>query len=300
MRIGKSRHTAKNQAREELQKQNPEKGVSAVLVRVDTIHSINTYTTYIEHASHFVDWCINEKGINKYTSLNKIEPLAKEYLQHREEEGKSLYTLKSEKAALGKLYGHEINYKFKEARTIDKITRSRNREEKEMFKHFSEEKNKDLITICKATGGRREDIAKLTPACFFTDDKGHMFVSFEQSKGGRDRIAPVLPAYQEQVKEFINTKEKTEPLFDKVHSACDVHSYRREYAQELYTLVCDNKELQKDYLNTYPSRDGGVYDTYYGRGDKENRFSGLKDNIYIVSEALGHNRLEVTVNHYLR
>ena len=68
MRIGESRHSAKNQAREELQKQNPDKGVSAVDIRVDTIHSINTRKTYEEHCNHFVEYCIKEKGVNKYSS----------------------------------------------------------------------------------------------------------------------------------------------------------------------------------------------------------------------------------------
>ena len=83
MRIGESRHKAKNEVREERKAQG--KDLSAVNIRVDTIHSINTYKTYLEHCTHFVEWCINEKGVNKYASLNKIEKYAKEYLQYREE-----------------------------------------------------------------------------------------------------------------------------------------------------------------------------------------------------------------------
>ena len=298
MRIGESRHFAKNQVREQLQRENHDKGISATDIRVDTIHSINTRKIYEEHCNHFIEYCIKEKGVNKYASLNKVEKYAKDYLQYREEQGLSLYTLKAEKAALGKLYSHEIDYKFKESRTIDKITRSRNETERQ--KHFSEERNRDLVTVCKATGGRREDIGKLTPQNFFYDSKSNLWVSFQGSKGGRDRVAPVLPAYQKEIKEFIATKEKDEKLFDKVHNACDVHAYRREYAQELYRTVCDNRELREEYALQYPQREQSGYDTYYARGDKETRFSGLKDNIYIVSEALGHNRLSVTVNHYLK
>lgn len=296
MRIGESRHKAKNEVREERKAQG--KDLSAVNIRVDTIHSMNTYKTYLEHCTHFVEWCIQEKGVNKYASLNKIEKYAKEYLQYREEQGKSLYTLKAEKAALGKLYNKEIDYKFKEARTIDKITRSR--QDTERQKHFSEERNKDLVNVCKATGGRREDISKLTPQNFFTDSKNNLWVRFEESKGGRDRVAPVLPQYQEAVKEFISTKERSEYLFDKIHNAADIHAYRREYAQSLYSLVSDDKEKASQYALNYPVRDKTGYDTYYARGDKKTAFRGLKDNIYIVSQALGHNRLSVTVNHYLK
>lgn len=296
MRIGESRHSAKNEAREERKAQG--KDLSAVNVRVDTIHSYNTYRTYMEHCGHFIDWCLENKGVNKYASLNKIEKYAKEYLAYREEKGLSLYTLKAEKAALGKLYSKEIDYKFKEARTIDKITRSR--QDTERQKHFSEERNKDLVNIAKATGGRREDISKLTPQNFFTDSKNNLWVRFEESKGGRDRVAPVLPQYQNSIKEFIQTKERNECLFDKIHNAADIHAYRREYAQELYNLVKDNKEKASQYALIYPTRDRTGYDTYYARGDKKTAFRGLKDNIYIVSQALGHNRLSVTVNHYLK
>ena len=114
MRIGESRHSAKNEAREERKAQG--KDLSAVNVRVDTIHSYNTYRTYMEHCGHFIDWCLENKGVNKYASLNKIEKYAKEYLAYREEKGLSLYTLKAEKAALGKLYSKEIDYKFKNNR----------------------------------------------------------------------------------------------------------------------------------------------------------------------------------------
>ena len=296
MRIGESRHKAKNEVREERKAQG--KDLSAVNIRVDTIHSMNTYKTYLEHCTHFVEWCINEKGVNKYASINKIEKYAKEYLQYREEKGLSLYTLKAEKAALGKLYSKEIDYKFKEARTIDKITRSR--QDTERQKHFSEERNKDLVNIAKATGGRREDISKLTRNDFFTDSKGNLWVRFEESKGGRDRVAPVLPQYKDAVKEFISTKDNEEHLFDKIHNAADIHAYRREYAQSLYSLVADDKEKAQEYALNYPVRDKTGYDTYYARGDKKTAFRGLKDNIYIVSQALGHNRLSVTVNHYLK
>ena len=300
MALGQSRHLAKNQVKDEYQRTHDGQKMSAVEIRVDTIHSIKTREAYQEHCTHFIEYCQNERGRGKYTPLEKLEQYAKDYLAMREEQGKSLYTLKAEKAALGKLYGHEIDYKFKQARTVDKITRSRDVKENKMDKHFSEKRNRDLVTVCKGTGGRREDIGKLTPRNFFTDRNGALWVKFEQSKGGRDRVAPVLPKYQEQIRAFIQTKEPHEHLFYKVHGGADVHAYRREYAQSLYQLVCEDREKQREYASHYPERQKGVYDTYYARGERETAFRGLKDDIYIVSEALGHNRLSVTVNHYLK
>ncbi|MCH5191867.1 MAG: hypothetical protein J1F23_06840 [Oscillospiraceae bacterium] len=291
--MGESRHNAKIELKEKMG-EDYRFGMS-----VDTIHSYKTFDIYTEHCNRFVEWCINEKGVNKYSSLNNIKQYAKEYLQAREEKGLSLYTLKSEKSALGKLYGETIDYKFQKPRTTKEITRSRN--EVKNDKHFSVEKNQDLVDICRATGGRREDIEKLTKDCFFTDKNGQMWVRFEQSKGGRDRIAPVLPEYQARVQMILETREPNTPLFSNIHGAADIHSFRREYAQELYKAVCNNDTLKEKILSEYPARNEPNIkgDTYHSH-DKENQFKGDRDNIYIVSEALGHNRLEVSVNHYLK
>ena len=60
------------------------------------------------------------------------------------------------------------------------------------------------------------------------------------------------------------------------------------------------KKKAQEYALNYPTRDKKGYDVYYARGDKKTAFRGFKDDIYIISQALGHNRLSVTVNHYLK
>ncbi|MCH5301076.1 MAG: hypothetical protein J1E56_07135 [Ruminococcus sp.] len=292
-RIGESRHTAKNELKERMG-EDYRFGMST-----EGIHSIKTFDMYKEHCNRFANWCIEQKGISKYTKLEDIKQYATEYLKQREEKGLSLYTLKSEKSALGKLFGETIDYKFEKPRTTKNITRSRN--EVKNDKHFSVEKNRDLVDIAKATGGRREDIEKLTKDCFFTDKNGQMWVEFKGSKGGRDRIAPVLPEYQTRIQMILETRATNKPLFDTVHGACDIHGYRREYAKELYKNVCNDTEFKKSILNEYPPRnEPNIKSNTYHSHDKENQFKGDRDNIYIVSEALGHNRLEVSVNHYLK
>lgn len=305
--MGESRHEAKQELKAKLG-ENYKFGMTD-----EGIHSYKTFDIYSEHCQRFAEWCIKEKGINKYTSLEKIKPLAKEYLKEREEKGLSLYTLKSERAALGKLYGEQIDYSFQKARSYDDITRSRG--EVKNDKNFSEEKNRDLVDICRATGGRREDIEKLTRNSFYTDEKGQMWVYFECSKGGRSRISPVLPEFKDRIKAILETKEQGKPLFDKVHGACDVHGYRREYARALYEAVKADSNLkdrmfsfeyayneQKDRLLTgYSERnEPGIKGDMYISHSKKHQFKGNRDDIYVVSEALGHNRLEVSVNHYLK
>lgn len=295
-RYGQSRHKAK----EELAKEYRDKGQNKPFEKaVEGIYSFNTYKAYLKHAYHFVEWCINNKGCKTYgKSLEDLRQYAPEYLQAREAEGKSLYSLKSEKSALGKIFGGEIPYKFAEKRQIKNITRSRGEAVRDT--HFNPEKNQDLVTIAKATGGRREDISKLTPKSFITDHKGRLWVIFTQSKGGRDRLSPVLPQYTEAVKAIIKGKSDNEPIFNHINTNADIHSYRREYAQTLYNTVVNDHDYRDDLMGMYPTRKEKAKGDYYYSHTKDLPFKGCRDDIYIVTQALGHNRLEVTVNHYLK
>ena len=142
---------------------------------------------------------------------------------------------------------------------------------------------------------------RVTDFFYVTNDKGkqYMFVQINRSKGGRNRIALVEPTKQKEVERILadriaNHQEKVCP---KVHSAMDVHSYRRSYAKEIYTQLSRDKEFRKDILQYYPVRNENVKsDTYISRKTKEH-FD--RDSVYIVSQCLGHNRLSVSVNHYL-
>lgn len=290
---GESRHKAKQQLREE-------KGDDYRFgMTDDKIHSISTFNNYMKQCNLFVNWCMNEKGVERHTKLDDLKEYAIEYLQQGQDDGKSLYTLKLERSALAKLYGQPIPFTFDKPRSYRDVTRSRG--ERVRDKNFSEERNQDLVNISRGTGGRREDIGKLTSECFFHDEHGNLWVHFYESKGGRDRVSPILPQYQEKIEQFLATKKPNEPLFERIHNAADIHSYRREYAQDLYDLVCKDKEKAKEYAEQYPTRyEEGIKGDIYRSHDKEHSFEGNRDDIHTVSQALGHNRLDVTVNHYLK
>ena len=77
----------------------------------------------------------------------------------------------------------------------------------------------------------------------------------------------------------------------------DVHSYRRSYAKEIYTQLARDKSFRDDILRYYPTRNENVKsDIYISRKTKEH-FD--RNSVYVVSQCLGHNRLSVSVNHYL-
>lgn len=303
--FGESRHEAKNEMREQLGEKY-HFGMSD-----DKIHSYDTFDTYQKACQRFGKWLQEEKGVGRKEDIQKCKEYAKEYLQYRLDTDKvSVWTVKMERSALAKLYGETIDIQLPK-RDVKNITRSRGT--KEQDKHFSERRNKDLVIIAKATGGRRCDLAKLTPSKFFVDKNDIMWVRFNRSKGGRDRIAPVLPKYRKQIEQFLKDKDKNTRLFSKIPNKADIHSYRATYAKGLYKTVGANKTFKKNTLGKYPERHEyktvkdkttGEYRTYEIKSDYyvtrgENKQTFVRDDVYICTCALGHQRLEVAVSNYL-
>lgn len=289
-RFGESRHKAKAEQRRQAEQRGEKLRFGAP---VAGIFSHETYFTYRKQALHFLNWCRDNKSIGKYADLKKLQKYANDYLNDCENKGQSKYTIATRRAALSKLFGVEIQHT-----TITRgETITRSRLEVENDKHFSEKKHPDLVLIARATGGRRSDLLKIKPEDFSTDENGLIWVKFRQSKGGKDRIAPILPQYQAQISELVAKSEQNKPIIEKINHAVDVHGYRREYAQALYREVCQDTRLQAQILANLPPRtETARGDMYYAHGAK---FSGKRDDIYVVSQALGHNRLSVSVRHYL-
>lgn len=274
------------------------------------IYSYSTYNTYLKECLQYAKWLEAEKGIKKTDDISKTEQFAKEYLQSRLEDGVSVYTAKMERAALGMLYSKRIEIEMP-VRNSKNITRSRL--EVEGDKHYSETgKYKDVFDLARATGGRRSDLLKLTVDSFIEKD-GHLYAQFEKSKGGRNRLTYIRDEYRQEIQDIIEkTKEagKTK-LLDKIPSRIDIHSYRREYCQNLYNEIKDNRELRDDILKNYPPRcelktqkdkDGNSYTKEIQRDYYKDRDGNIynRDDIYTCSQCLGHNRLDVSITNYLK
>lgn len=274
------------------------------------IYSVNSYKTYLKQCKQYAKWLKQEKGINKIDDINKTEQYAKEYIQKRMDDGKSIYTVKMERSALGMLYGKQIDIKLP-SRTPDQITRSR--KETKNDRYISRDgKYKDVFTIAIATGSRRKDISKLCVNNFREVD-GKLYVYFERSKGGRDRLTPVLEKYEKDVRDIIEQakNEGKTRLFNHIPKEIDIHGLRREYCQGLYDEIKDNKELRNEILKNYPERrelktqkdkDGNTVTKEIKSDVYKDRSGNVwkRDDIYVLSQALGHNRLDVSITHYLK
>lgn len=269
---------------------------------VQGIHSISTKENYREVANQFTKYCVHIHNEKPRANLDYlIDKYSIDYLKSREKKGLSVSTLSRDRAALNKICKNKnkIDYKFK-TRCIHDITRSRNNKNKNN-PNFNEKLNFSLISLAKGTGGRREDLSKLTPESFYEKD-GHLYVEFKKSKGGKSRVAIVRQKHRKEIEDRIASTAPNSKLFDRIHRHADIHSYRRNYAQELYKDIIKNENNFKNKLyELYGERfeKNIKSNKYYTKGE-ENYFSGIRDDIFYITKSLGHERLDVAVNNYLR
>lgn len=247
----------------------------------DKIYSWNTYKTYLKHNIYFIQWA---KENHQIKSLDEGKKYVNEWLEMREKQGLSAYTVKLETSALMKLYSisSEDIYKSK-ARYRANINRSRG--EKVRDKHFSEENHKDLVRFCRATGLRRAELQQLR-GNDLVEINGELFIAvIRGSKGGRHRNIPLT--FDKAFIEGLMRSKGDDKVFEKIPNGADIHSYRAEYATRLY------KALARD-VNSLPKSE-----KYHCRKD----LKGIcydKKAMLEVSQALGHNRISVIAGHYIR
>ena len=191
---------------------------------------ISTYDTSNKVGREYGKW-LAEKGV-RYGKLADTERYAREYIETRLEDGKSVYTIKMERSALGMIYGHSIEVLLPVRHNGDV---KRSREETSNDKHISRTgKYVDIFTVATATGCRRCDMKTLNINSLVERD-GKYFLDIKQSKGGRDRLAPILPSKVDEVRQIFECareRGKTK-LFEHIPKEIDIHGLRREYAQEL-------------------------------------------------------------------
>lgn len=242
------------------------------------IYSANTLKTYMKHANYFTRYCQQEHGCK---TLEQCYQYADEWLITRS--NLSPYTQKLEVAALAKLYNKTADdFVRTESRMRADITRSRGTATRD--KHFSEKNHADLVQFCRATGLRRRELSKLTgDKLIKIDGKYHIAVD-KGGKGGKTRIVPII-GNEKRIVEMMQTAGSTK-VFNKIPQAADIHGYRRQYAHTLYSMHA------RDVVNLSKE------DKYICRND-------LKGVIYdkkamqIVTQALGHNRIDVIAGHYI-
>lgn len=289
VKLGSSKHEMKK-AYKEYCKHNKIKWNPA---KTPFIYAAKTADAYRQTINEFSRWLKDQKEeIWSSKNLDNItKEVAYEYLQQRE----SAWTISKDMSALNKVLNLNLNKaegNLKE-RSYHDVTRSRG--VKAHDTKYNPENYKDQIEFAKAFGCRRESILggdyQVKEISLFKHE-GKVYVCVIE-KGGRYREAPCLEKYQSRIEDKYNVQDRDPSsknefiklynsrndnyLFNKYTSKIDNHSFRHEYAKELYYELASKKDnLKTDYHNKFDS-----------------------SIVQEVSYALGHNRISDTIN-YLR
>ena len=296
----------------------------------EKIFSFNTYKTYWKHIKYFIKY-IKEKH-PECTTLKSAKKHVNEWLQVRVDEGLSAWTIQTEAKALGKLYGispDDADYFKPPKRNREDIQRSRGDRVRDL--HFSKTNNDELIKFCRGTGLRRSELEQLRGKDLVTraqiekeisrieslqerspyDEKKlemlrdtrmfqeEYFTHVRSGKGGRERMSPIIGKNAEQIIERIRSTLPEEKVWQHVSENADIHGYRAEYATEMYKAHARAiEDIPYDRVNKGTGRKFQG-DVYVCRKDEAGRKLD-KAAMLICSKALGHNRIEVVANNYIR
>lgn len=298
----------------------------------DKIFSYKTYEAYWKHTKYFIKYI--QANHSECTTLKAAKQYMNEWLQMRTDEGKSSWTIHLEAKALGKLFGidpTDEKYFQPPKRERQKITRSR--VDRVRDKHFSKSNNDELIKFCKGTGLRRselldlrgkdlisraeieDEISRLEKQQNETHDpnrerwldmlrdtrmfKSEYFTHVRCGKGGRVRMSPIIGANAEQIIERMRNTAPEEKVWQHVSENADIHGYRAEYATAIYKAHARAiEDIPYDRVNKGTGRKFQG-DVYVCRKDEAGRKLD-KAAMLICSKALGHNRISVVADNYIR
>ncbi|GHO94811.1 hypothetical protein KSF_048590 [Reticulibacter mediterranei] len=275
MAIGQSRREAKETLRAQQGK--------VWSVSTGMIHSFKTRSVYQEHTLKFVSWARRTYQIKQLEDLDtQANELVATWLREHIAEGKSPYTLQVERSALrlffdNRTLAQEVSLP---RRSRANITRSRLAVAHD--RHFQPANWQPLLQFLSATGLRRQEVQMLHFRDISQTHDGTISVHVASGKGGKTREVPVLPGHEQAVLAVIQEGKEADALvFPHLPKHLDIHSYRRAYAQALYLHHAPRRTLPKATGRLHP----GDYD---------------RQAILLVSQALGHNRLDVVLRHYVR
>lgn len=298
-RIGQSKHQAKQAYRQACAERN----LPWNPAKAEGIHSIKTMETYRQTAFEFTGW-LKENRPETRDLMNVPKEHVIAYLQQRQAEGKSPWTVSKDMSALNKVLSLNVSKQEAGLRERSYMHTKRSRLNRAHDHKYNPKNYVRQITFAEAFGCRRESIVggsyQVKDVSLFRHE-GKVYVSLIE-KGGRYREAPCLSAMQPTIESlFPNISERPltsvnelqstgkanfevlyqssqEHLFDRYTTKIDNHAFRHEYARNLLQEISQVLESKNEKL--------------YRGYDKQ----VLKE----VSEALGHSRLSVVVEYYLR
>lgn len=246
------------------------------------IHAFETRHNYQKIVMRFIDWCRDQRGIHDPAQIDEqADELASLYFTERIAAGYSAWTLQTERSALRMYYQNRDLAKSVAfpRRKRENIVRSRRPAVRD--EHFQPMNWQPLINFCLACGLRREELRDLyVRDVYVRDTDQRLVVRVVKGKGGKWREVAVFPGREQAVLAVVEGRDPDAHVFYRLPSNMDIHSYRRRFAQELY-----------EYLSgrPLPKVVGRLHTTDFDQ-----------DVALYVSRCLGHNRIDIIFQHYVR
>lgn len=290
--IGESKYAAKTAYRKSCEARGEKWNPS----QTPFIHSQDSAKVYRQTVNEFCAWAKEYKtDIYLSKDLNNFtKEVCYEYLQFRDATC-SAWTVSKDQSALNKVLDLNLNKEEGNLKQRNQSEVTRSRLPREMDTRYNPDNYKDAIEFSKSFGLRRESIKGgdyQVKEVSLSQRGGKVYCSVIE-KGGRYREAPCLEKYQDVIQEKYEVEERCtlskeefkdlyrdsddKVLFEKYTTLIDNHTFRGEYARDLYSQLVEAKgEVNADYKG---------YD---------------KKLVQQVSNALGHNRLCVVTNSYFK
>ena len=260
---GSSRHSAKHD------------GTAA-----DHIYSDKTYKTYSETAVRpFGEWA-QERGIHR--DIDACKDAVPAYLEELRERGLSNHSISTHRAGLCKAFhlaGHDLD-PITISRPRDEISRSRG----EYSERFNADKHAELVNFVHSTGLRRCELETLTKDALRVDEEGNHYLHI-YGKGGKERDVYPFGDHADAVIAKVSNTPAGDNVWGKQPSYVPMHRMRAEAAAILY------------HQHERPLEELSRKDKYYCQRDMAGKVFD-RAALMVVSNALGHNRLDVVVSHY--
>jgi len=289
--FGESKHLAKLESY-----RNGHKGV------VDGIYSKKTMQDYKRVAQQFHSWQ-KEKGYNFHSMKEVNSSILKDYLLERQSKGLSSWTISHDLSALNKIFGTSISKKECGLAPRHTSNIKNNRGLAQNYRSSIQARNKDMIAFISACGVRRQSLTTIIPGAAIRD-KDNMVIGFSViEKGGKHRNCYVRSECQKEITSFVDTHINNygnKPFWNKVDKNLNTHWYRGVYANGLYQDLLNAKKNGVDYFKGYKS-------LFINHNKFINAIKGHSQNVKgydveclaMVSQNMGHNRIDVVYTNYL-
>lgn len=224
--MGKSRHEAKLQAKEQGKK-------------VDGIYSYKTYDAYKQSSKTFIKWIKKE-----YPDIKDISDIDKDicamYIQYRANNSISAYSYSQDIAMLNKILDVGITKEYcgVAKRSLKSITKNR------VDNGFRTSTGK-IETIIKGSGLRRNELVNLKIKDLIINNNSVVGILVSKgAKGGKPRKIEVRKEFQPLIYKLIEDfNVNSYVITEKIPKQLQTHRLRAEYAQNMIEeLISLNRE----------------------------------------------------------